>query len=65
VNISDYHGIAEPGDLRAIERMASALAGIINSCASKWLTMTERTPLMNHIPFVVDIFLKGVKKDAH
>ncbi|HBB18491.1 MAG TPA: hypothetical protein DCZ97_16395 [Syntrophus sp. (in: bacteria)] len=45
--------------------MASALAGIINSCASKWLTMTERTPLMNHIPFVVDIFLKGVKKDAH
>jgi len=27
VNISDYHGIAEPGDLRAIERMASALAG--------------------------------------
>jgi len=45
--------------------MASALAGIINSCASKWLTMTERTSLMNYSPFVVDIFLKGVKKDAH
>jgi AcrR family transcriptional regulator len=45
--------------------MAAALAGIINSSASKWLTMTERTSLLEHIPFVVDIFLKGVKKDAH
>ena len=45
--------------------MAAALAGIINSCASKWLTMTKRTSLMNHIPFVIDIFLKGVRKDAH
>lgn len=45
--------------------MAAALAGIINSCASRWLTMTERTSLMDHIPFVVDIFLKGVRVDAH
>jgi hypothetical protein len=45
--------------------MAAALAGIINSSASKWLTMTKRTSLLEHIPFVVDIFLKGVKKDAH
>jgi hypothetical protein len=36
--------------------MAAALAGIINSCASKWLTMAERTSLMNHVPFVTDIF---------
>lgn len=36
--------------------MAAALAGIINSCASKWLTLAKRTSLMNHIPFVTDIF---------
>lgn len=45
--------------------MAAALAGIINSCASKWLTMMERTSLMNHVPFVIDIFLEGVRNDAH
>jgi AcrR family transcriptional regulator len=45
--------------------MAAALAGLINSCASKWLTMTEKSSLMDHIAFVVDIFLKGVRKDAH
>lgn len=45
--------------------MAAALAGIINSCASKWLTMTERASLMDHIPFVVDIFIKGVGKNAN
>ena len=45
--------------------MAAALAGIINSCASKWLTMMERTSLMRHVPLVTDIFLKGVGKDAH
>ena len=45
--------------------MAAALAGIINSCASKWLTMTKRVSLMDHIPFVVEIFIKGVGKDAH
>ena len=45
--------------------MAAALAGIINSCASKWLIMTERTSLVNHVPFVIDIFLGGVRNDAH
>lgn len=44
---------------------ASALAGIVRSCASQWLTVTEGTSPMNHIPFVVDIFLKGVTNDAH
>jgi AcrR family transcriptional regulator len=44
--------------------MAAALAGIINSYASKWLTTDEGTSLMNYVPFVMDIFLKGVRKDG-
>jgi AcrR family transcriptional regulator len=57
----------QAGILKAMDprMMAAALAGLINSCASKWLTMTEEASLMNHIPFVVDIFLRGVRKDAH
>ncbi len=45
--------------------MAAALAGIVNSCASKWLSMTERISLVNLVPFVIDIFLGGVRNDAH
>jgi AcrR family transcriptional regulator len=45
--------------------MAAALTGIANSFASKWLTAMEGTPLMNYIPFVMDIFLEGVRNDAH
>jgi AcrR family transcriptional regulator len=45
--------------------MATALTGIINSCASKWLTALEEAPLKSKIPFVRDIFLEGVRKDAH
>jgi hypothetical protein len=45
--------------------MAAALTGIINSCASKWLAMMEGASLMGNIPFVINIFLEGVKKNAH
>ena len=44
--------------------MAAALTGIINSCAAKWLTMAKETTLMSHIPFVVNVFLGGVRKNA-
>jgi AcrR family transcriptional regulator len=44
--------------------MAAALTGIINSYASKWLTLAEGAPLMDNVQFVVDIFLQGVKKNA-
>ncbi len=57
----------QAGILKAMDprMMAAVLAGLINSCASKWLTMTEKSSLMIYIPFVCDIFLKGVMKDAH
>jgi AcrR family transcriptional regulator len=45
--------------------MAAALTGIINSYASKWLTVAEGASLMDNVQFVVDIFLQGVKKNAH
>ena len=45
--------------------MAVALTGIINSCASKWLAMMEGASLMVNVPFVIDIFLEGVRKNAH
>jgi AcrR family transcriptional regulator len=45
--------------------MAAALTGIINSCASKWLAMKEGASLMVNVPFVIDIFLEGVRKNAH
>jgi AcrR family transcriptional regulator len=44
--------------------MAAALTGITNSYSSKWLTTIEGTSLMNYVPFVIDIFLEGVRKDA-
>lgn len=45
--------------------MAAALTGIINSYASKWLAVAEGASLMDNVQFVVDIFLQGVKKNAH
>ena len=45
--------------------MASALTGIANSYASKWLAMMEGTSLTSYVPFVMDIFLEGVRKDAN
>lgn len=45
--------------------MAAALTGITNSYTSKWLTTIAGTSLMNYVPFVMDIFLEGVRKDAH
>lgn len=44
--------------------MAAALAGIIHSYASKWLTTGEGTSLRNYVPFVMNIFLEGVRKDG-
>ncbi len=46
--------------------MATALTGIINSYASRWLTVVEKeASLKTIVPFVLDIFLEGVRKDAH
>jgi AcrR family transcriptional regulator len=45
--------------------MAAALTGIANSYASKWLTTMEGTSLTSYVPFVMDIFLEGVRKDAN
>jgi AcrR family transcriptional regulator len=47
------------------QMMAAALTGIINSYASKWLAVAEGVSLMDNVQFVVDIFLQGVKKNAH
>lgn len=44
--------------------MAIALTGVINSCASKWLTLWEGTDLKGQVPFVVDVFLEGVRRHA-
>jgi AcrR family transcriptional regulator len=44
--------------------MAAALTGITNSYASKWLITREGTSLASYVPFVIDIFLEGVRKDA-
>jgi AcrR family transcriptional regulator len=44
--------------------MAAALTGIVNSYASKWLTVAQRESLKSKAPFVRDIFLEGVRKDA-
>ncbi|MHB9098573.1 MAG: TetR/AcrR family transcriptional regulator [Syntrophales bacterium] len=44
--------------------MAAALTGIINSYANKWLAEAEDKPLKSKVPFVLDIFLKGVRNDA-
>ena len=45
--------------------MAAALTGIANSYASKWLAAMEGTSLTGYVPFVMDIFLEGVRKDAN
>jgi len=45
--------------------MADALMGIINSYASKWLIAAEGQSLMVNVQPVVDIFLGGVRKNAH
>lgn len=45
--------------------MADALMGIINSYASKWLIAAEGPSLMLNVQPVVDIFLGGVRKNAH
>lgn len=55
-------GVLEDMDPRM---MAAAMTGIINSCASKWLDMREGASLMDNIPFVINIFLEGVRKNAH
>ena len=52
-------GILKPMDPRM---MAAALTGIVNSNASRWLTVAEGTSLMDNVRFVVDIFLQGVGK---
>ncbi len=45
--------------------MAAALTGIANSYASKWLSTMEGMSLTSYVPFVMDIFLGGVRKDAN
>lgn len=44
--------------------IAAVLTGIVNSCASRWLTMMEGPSLIDHVPFVINIFLEGVRKNA-
>jgi len=52
----------QDGILKKLEprMMAVALTGIINSCASKWLTMSDGTSLIGNVPFVLELFLQGV-----
>lgn len=52
------------GILRPMEppMMATALTGIANSYASKWLVTGEKESLRGKTPFVLDIFLRGVKR---
>jgi AcrR family transcriptional regulator len=55
------------GDLKEMNprMMAAALIGIINSCSYKWLTVAKQGTLETKVPFVKDIFLEGVRQDAH
>jgi AcrR family transcriptional regulator len=55
------------GDLKKMNprMMAAALLGIINSCSFKWLTVAKEGSLETKVPFVLDIFLEGVRQDAH
>ena len=55
------------GELKnmAPRMMAAALLGIINSCSFKWLTLAKEGALETKAPFVLDIFLEGVRRDAH
>ena len=43
---------------------ASALLGIINPCTFRRLTLLEETFFEASVPFVMNIFLEGVKIDA-
>ena len=45
-------------------RMATALRGIANAFASEWLNLREEASLMGYVPYVMDIFLGGVRKDG-
>ena len=55
------------GDLKKMDprMMVSALLGIINSCSFKWLTVAKEGSLKTKVPFVLDIFLEGVRQNAH
>jgi AcrR family transcriptional regulator len=55
------------GDMKKMDprMMAAALLGIINSCSFKWLTVAKEGSLETKVPFVLDIFLEGVRQDAH
>jgi AcrR family transcriptional regulator len=55
------------GDMKKMDprMMAAALLGIINSCSFKWFTVAKEGTLETKVSFVLDIFLKGVKRDAH
>jgi AcrR family transcriptional regulator len=55
------------GDLKKMDprMMAAALLGIISSCSFKWLTVAKEGSLETKVPFVLDIFLEGVRQDAH
>mgnify|MGYP002400988900 CR=1 FL=1 len=44
--------------------MATALTGIINSYAAKWIALAEEGSLREKTPHVLAIFLEGVKRDA-
>ena len=57
----------QTGDLKRMDprMMAAALIGIINSCSFKWLTVEKKGSLETKVPFVMDIFLEGVRQHAH
>ncbi|MHB8769562.1 MAG: TetR/AcrR family transcriptional regulator [Syntrophales bacterium] len=42
--------------------MATALTGIVNSYASKWIALAETESLTQKTPFALAIFLEGVRK---
>ncbi|MBE0558482.1 MAG: TetR/AcrR family transcriptional regulator [Proteobacteria bacterium] len=44
--------------------MAAALMGIVNSYASKWIALAEAKSLTKKTPFVLAIFLEGVRSNA-
>jgi|GEM_PF-1585358 len=45
--------------------MADALLGVINYYGAKWLVAAEGASLMVKVRPAVDIFLGGVRKNAH
>jgi AcrR family transcriptional regulator len=70
VHISFVEGVMSEGIRAGLFKkmdprmMTTALMGIVNSCSSKWLTMMEGTSLMSYVPFVMGIFLEGVKLEG-